>query len=115
MGRKHYHDYAIFDSEDISTDQESRVTSVKNLDKASVHVYWNGTAPIGVLEIEVRNGEKAPWYTLPIGSVINITGNSGYHQIVLNELPFSDIKLKYISTSGTGTMDAKIAMKTVGA
>lgn len=92
----------------------SSVVNVINMDKASIAVSWSGTVPVGTLSVEARNGESASWYTLDFNVSMDVSGNTGAHQIVFNELPFTDIRLNYNRTSGTGTMDAIITMKVVG-
>ncbi len=99
---------------DISGSATSDITSVLNLDKASIAIDWSGTSPVGEIQVEARNGENEPWTVLDIAT-ISISGNSGNHRIIFLELPFTDIRLQYISTSGTGSMDAVITSKTVGA
>lgn len=106
--------YKMVDAGDASSNITSEIVNVQNMDKASVHVEWTGVSPVGVITVEARNGEKNPWYTLSFGSAINVSGNSGDHQIVFNELPFTDIRLQYVATSGTGTLDATVTLKQVG-
>lgn len=100
---------------DLSAPIISDVVNVANLDKASIHLAWSGTAPNGEIVLEARNGEEDGWYTLNMGASITITGNTGNHLLVLNELPFTDIRLQYGFNSGTGTMTARITSKVVGA
>jgi hypothetical protein len=106
--------YKMLDVADISVNVSSSATSVINLDKASIHLKWSGTA-VGEISVMARNGELDPWYELDFGQAINITSGPGEHQIVFNELPFTDIRLDYASTSGAGTLDATISAKVVGA
>ena len=116
MGRKNVvKSYKMFDQEDISTSATSSITSVINQDKASISVSWSGTSPVGTLTVEARNGKDESFYTLEFGAPIPISGNTGDHQLILSEMPFTDIRIQYTSTSGTGTMDAIITSKTVGA
>lgn len=93
----------------------SEVVSTKNLDKASIHVSWTGSSPVGTLTVQARNGENDSYRTLDFGSAISVSGNSGEHELIFTELPFSDIKMTYTRTSGTGTMSAYIHSKVVGA
>lgn len=120
MARKHVtKPIAVFNDTDISINQTSTTVNVENLDKGSVLMEWTGTAPVGVVTVEARNRRddetQSEWETLNFGSNIDITGNSGSHQIIFNELPFTEIRLQYTSTSGTGTMNAVTLFKTVGA
>jgi hypothetical protein len=107
--------YKMLDAADISANASSPETSVINTDKASIHVVWSGSSPVGTLVVQAKNGEFDSWYTLDFGSAISISGSSGEHSIVLNETPFERIKLVYTATSGTGTLNAVITMKTTGA
>ena len=114
MGRKNFKSYPMLDDASMATTQQSVATNVQLLDKASIHVSWTGTAPVGVLTVQARNGENDTWYDLDFGVAMNVTGNSGDHQIIFNELPFYEIQLVYTATSGTGSIDAVILMKQVG-
>lgn len=116
MGRKNVvKSYKMIDAGDLSGNITSNTTNVINLDKASIHLVWSGSSPVGVITVEARNGDNDSWYELDFGSAINISGNSGDHQIVFNELPFTSIRVKYAVTSGTGSIDATITAKVVGA
>ena len=116
MGRKGVvKSYKMFDAEDISISATSKESNVINLDKASVIFSWTGTAPSGVITCEARNGEKEDWYELDCGGTMTVSGASGTHQLVFNELPFTDIRFQYTASSGTGTLDAVITAKVVGA
>lgn len=117
MGRKNVvKSYPMFNNTDISINQTSPIVNVINLDKASIHVEWTGTTPIGVMTVEARNGKDDTWYDLDFsGQTIDITGNTGDHQILMTELPFTDIRLQYVVTSGTGSLEARISAKVTGA
>lgn len=112
--------FPMIQSGDLSANITSEIVSVKNLDNASIIVTWTGATPIGVLTVEARNNGKGgatpePWYTLDMGAAITISGNSGNHQLIFNLLPFTDLRLIYTATSGTGTLDAVITSKVSGA
>lgn len=102
------------DGADLGAAAVSSVVNVQNQDNGSIHISWDGTSPIGEVIVEARNGEADPWYTLDFGSTIDITGNTGNHQIVFEAFPFTDIRLQYGRTSGTGEMHARITMKQTG-
>lgn len=93
---------------------ESSTVNVQNLDSAGIHVSWTGSSPVGVITVQARNGSDDSWYDLDFGSTISVSGNTGNHQIVFNSLPFTDIKMTYTRTSGTGTIHAKITAKQLG-
>lgn len=107
--------YKMIDAGDLSGNITSSQTSVINMDKASIVLAWSGTSPIGAVELQARNGEDDAFRALDLGAVVSISGDSGNHRILLNELPFTDIRLVYTATSGTGSVDAIITAKTQGA
>jgi hypothetical protein len=116
MGRKSVlKSFKMIDAGDMSTSLPSQSTNVINLDKASIHLVWTGTSPVGVITVEAQNGENDSWYDLDFGSTINISGNSGDHQIVFSELSFTTIRINYTRTSGTGSLTATISAKVTGA
>lgn len=100
---------------DMSANITSEIVNVQNLDQGSILVEWSGTTPVGTLTVEARNGESQSWYELDFNATMSVSGNTGSHQIVFNSMPFTDIRLKYAFSSGTGTLDAVITAKTVGA
>lgn len=114
MARKNVFTFAMFDGADLSGDLISPITNTINMDKASIHVSWNGTAPVGEFSIEARNSATDSWYSLDFGNPIAVATDSGNHQLLLNELPFYEIRLNYYATSGTGTVDAVLVAKQVG-
>lgn len=109
----------MFEDGDLSTDITSNVTNVRNLDKASIRVEWTGT-PVGELKVQALQEKEnqpiaeADWFDLDLGSTITIDNTDTEHQIIFNELPFERIRLQYVSTSGTGVINAKISAKQVG-
>jgi hypothetical protein len=107
--------FLMLDQADLSTNQQSIEVNTLNLDKASIYVDWTGTAPVGTLVVEAKNSESGDWFPLDFGSAIAVSGASGQHTILLNELPFYAIRLAYTTTSGSGAIDALIVAKTVGA
>lgn len=116
MGRKNViKSFKMVDSADLSGNFTSETVNTINLDKASIHLSWSGTSPVGTVSVEARNGENDSWYELDMGSAISISGNSGDHQLNFLELPFTEIRLQYTSTSGTGSIDGYISAKVVGA
>lgn len=106
--------YKMFDATSISSTVTSSEVNVINLDKASIYINWAGTAPAGVLTVEARNDEKDTWFTLDFGSPIPISGASGDHVLVFNELPHNTIRLVYTRTSGSGNITATLVAKQVG-
>ncbi len=113
----------LFDADTINTDVTSDALNVENLDKGSINVAWSaGTSPVGTLTVEASNStdneilhSSGTWMELDFGVTIDVTGNSGDHQIVFESMPFRFIRLKFNSTSGTATSTATFHANTVGA
>jgi len=114
VARKNVLSYAMLLDADAAVSVTSPITNVLNLDKASIHLSWVGTAIDAIVVVQVRNSAKDEWYNLDFGSTIEISGNSGDHQLIFNEMPFVDMRLYYEAYSGTGTFDAILTAKQVG-
>jgi hypothetical protein len=117
MGRRNLvHSYKMLDAITLTSTQTSATTNVEQMDNATIHIRWTGTAPVGTITVQARNGKDDPWFDLSFGTAaIDITGASGDHQILFKEMPFTDITVKYNFVSGTGTLTATLTMRTIGA
>jgi len=122
MGRKNVvKSYKMWSAGDISGSITSSETNVLNLDTASIHITWSGTSPAGTITVEASNQDPDKssvtqvWHELDLGSAVSVSGNSGEHLIIFNEMPFNTIRLQYARSSGTGSLEATISAKTTGA
>lgn len=107
--------YKMLDSVDMSASQESNPTNVEGIDQSSIQVVWSGTSPVGEMKVFARNGKANAFYELDFDETLVVSGNSDSMFILINCAPFTDIKLQYVRTSGTGTMSATINGKSIGA
>jgi len=114
--------YKIFDNADMSANinQGLPYTTIDKIDRISIDLDWTGTAPVGELIVEVsylipRTTDYTPWRPLDFGSTIDITGNTGNHQIVIQDPPFQKIRISYVATSGTGNLTAVFYAMSKGA
>lgn len=114
--------FQLLTDQDMTSDFTSAETSVKNLDQASVRVSWTtGSSPVGELRFQAlqeKDGvpvSDADWFDIDFDATINIDSTETEHQILFEVLPFDKIRMRYIATSGTGVMNAKITAKTIGA
>lgn len=131
MSRKHViHQYNMFEGQTInmSGNLTSNISNVEQLDKCSIHLTWTA-GPVGEFIIEARNGgNPAPntalpkskyndsWYVLPTSSLGTITGTDSELLILLNELPFTDVRIRYVASSGAAAdLKALLTAKVVGA
>lgn len=107
--------YTLKQFSSLAANATSESFNVQNLDNLSIHLEFTGT-PTGTVTVEARNGSDDDWYTLTLGGgAIAMVGAAGDHQIFLTMLPFTDIRLQYAYTSGTGAITAAVTAKTVGA
>lgn len=120
MSRKHVvSKFDMMNGLSASSNQTSVKTNVEQLDSASIHIKFS--APnTGVFVVQARNGvypeheSELNWYELPFGAPLAVTAESEV-QIVLKEMPFSEIRVKWLPTAGAGTMNAYLSMKVYGA
>jgi hypothetical protein len=95
--------YQIINAGDMSGDITSASTNTQYLDNVGLIAEWTGTSPVGTITVEVQNGDSA-WSELNFGTTIAVSGNTGNHNININELPFEKYRVKYNFTSGVGTL-----------
>lgn len=123
MSRKnHIKHYKMLDAVDITTNQTSDKTNVEPVDQGTININWSGTSPVGVLTVEACNCSDieitqgtAVWITLDFGVPINITGNTGDHQIIFDSMPFRYMRLVYSATSGAAALTAQFQANSTGA
>lgn len=130
MSRKHVvNDYEMFTATKYQTgqanpsvpataSQTSGITNVLNLDNATIHVLFSAPNS-GTLIVEARNisplqGDVSGFYPLNFGAPLTITSETNV-QIILNSMAFTDLRIKWVPSSGSGTVSAFLNMKTVGA
>ena len=116
MSRKNVISLDLFKdaSASMAGDLTSKEVFVRELDKASIHCKWVA-GPVGEFQVQAQNNDSDSWFTLVSGAAWAIGGSDSEAQIILNELPFTKIRLKYVRTSGTGTLAAFLTSKSTGA
>lgn len=92
----------------------STATDVTYQDNIGILASWSGTSPVGQLFIEVFDPLQGLWTALDFGAQILVSGNSGSHEITINQLPFAKLRARYAGTSGTGALFATLTAKQVG-
>lgn len=105
--------YSIVSAGDMSADVTSPETSVKNLDQITYEIVWSGTSPVG--EIQVQTLVKDVWQAIALPT-ISVSGGTGNHLITINSAShFHKLRVKYIRTSGTGSLTINIIGAVLGA
>jgi hypothetical protein len=114
--------YKVIDSGSMAGNITSSTTNVTNLDSITYIPQWSGTTPVGELFVDVRHnvgispdGFNSDWVELDFGESIAVSGNTGAHTITVETKAFSEIRLRYVRSSGTGTMQATISGEVGGA
>lgn len=114
--------FKAFDSVDISSTKTSAKSDVSGMDEGIYLVNWSGTTPIGVLTVEASNSSANDfragtevWNSLDFGTAMNVTGNTGNHEINFTSMSFKWIRIIYTTTSGIGTMSAHFNATSIGA
>ena len=113
--------HKMIDNLSIAVNQTSSITIVDGIDEAIIIVTWTGSSPVGVITIEASNS-KADEFTkgtevyevLDFASAINVSGNSGSHQINFTALPFRAMRFVYTASSGTGNLTAHVNGASIG-
>lgn len=107
--RKHQ----VVSSGDMSADVTSDTTNIEHLDNIAYQLVWTGT-PTGTFAVE-GTVDGSTWAALDLSDPILASGSADDALIVLSDLSFVSIRVKYTRTSGTGTLNVFISGKTSGA
>jgi hypothetical protein len=115
LARKAILSTKMFDAESVSANTESKAIHVELTDLASINLTWSASSLVATAEVQAKNGKDEDWRALDMGGAISISGASGSHELVFNELPFTELRLALDVSSGSGTVDAAITTKSKGA
>ena len=86
----------------------SSALDIREAHHVAVQAVWTGSSPVGTLS--VQGSIDGSTYT-EVQSASAVSGNSGSLLINLSNVAYSNLKLVYTKTSGTGTINAKVALK----
>ncbi len=113
--------YPVIINGDMTTTLISIVTIASNYAKVSYDISWSGTAPTGVVTVQVSNtytqdaaGKPANpgnWTTLQLSNPTNISGNTGNGFIDIDATAGHAVRLVYTPTSGSGSLNVTVAGK----
>lgn len=113
MSRKVSHSYTVFEAVDATTTQTSASTNVFGADKLSIHVKFSA-ANSGTFLVQARNSSKDSWFNVTFNTALTIAAETEA-LIVMNEVPFEEIRLSWTPSAGSGTMSAYGKIKSQGA
>lgn len=118
MARKNVvQSFTMIESQIASTDVTSESTSIINLDQLSIRFSWDSTleGEIVIEALQRKSNDVSPdWFELDFGNTILVDATDTNHQIVFQQMPFTDIRVKFVHSSGSGTIEAKLTGKQIG-
>jgi len=117
MARKHVHSFAFFDaSTPITLTTSSPSMIVGQMDYGSIAFSWANSDLIATVALEAKRGKDDDWTELDLGTAPVITGASGEHELVLTQMPFTELRVTVNVTGGTtGEIAAVLTAKSEGA
>lgn len=96
----------------MATEVISKVTTVNTQDNAAYQVVYTG-APDGTFLVEATiNGSS--WTPLVFATPITVSNSPSPFLINMNQLPYHQIRLRYVPTGGTGTLQVHTMAKRLG-
>lgn len=100
----------------VNSDYTGETINVSQTDDLSFHFQWRSSTLTATLFVQARNGTSGQddWRNLDFGSSITISGASGEHEILLSEMPFTNVRLFIDVASGSGQVGATFTSKSFG-
>ena len=105
----------------MSGNLTSKVTVIQKLSLISYAISWAGTSPVGLMVVEVSNdfaqasdgSVQVPgtWTALPLSSPPSVVNNSDNGFIDIDANAGYALRIRYVRTSGTGTINVIISAK----
>ena len=119
MGRKNYSKaFKVINGGDISGNLASIVSTVDLQDRVLYDVNWIGAAGVlGNFEIQISDDKNdiSSWVALDFSQPLQLTTDTGSHQILIKDLTCKYIRFVYTFTAGTGTIDVTYRATSQGA
>ena len=111
MGVKRVIDtYQLITDGDMSSDVTSDTTNILYTDRVSYQISYTGT-PTGSFSVQISNDETT-WENMTLSTAVSAAGSADNHFIDC-ETGAKYIRLKYTSSSGSGTLQVKLVAKSI--
>lgn len=105
----------LLNAGDLSGDLTSKPLIVEMESLVSFSITWSGSSPVGTLTVEVSDDyslnatggikNAGTWNTLPTSPAsLAVSGGAGHDFFNLANIAAYAIRVKYVHTSGTGTL-----------
>lgn len=111
-GRKAWNYFKPFSAVTMGSSQTSASFMVDLFDQGSINVTWTGTAAGSIVVDGSYDGTT--FYPLD-HDPFTITSGSGTQEIIFTQLAHRYIRMRWVRTSGTGTLTAEGRFKSIGA
>jgi hypothetical protein len=109
-GRRNTHSpFHFIVAGDLSADYTSPQTNILYLDNVAVQLIWTGT-PTGSFYVQVSL-DGSTWNNLILNPTPAAAGSADSVGLDINQLSFAYMRIKYVSGSGTGTLQGYISAK----
>lgn len=113
--------HKVITNGDMSGDITSSVSIIQSTSMISYDVSWTGTAPVGVMAVQVSNSysqnadgtvkDPGNWTDLVLSATPTVSGSPGNGFIDIDECAAYAMRIQYRRTSGTGTMQVVVSGK----
>lgn len=104
--------YAVLTAGDMSTSLTTLVTSVGATDNVAYQLVYTGS-PVGTFLVEASiNGTD--WSALTFSTAITTSSAPSGSLININQIPYRQLRLRYVPTSGTGSLTVWFEGKRLG-
>ncbi len=104
--------YQTITDQDMTTSVTSLVTDVGSVDNIGIQATFTGT-PDGEFFIE-GSVNNTTWVPLDFDTPILASGTGDDFIFSIRQFPYPKIRLRYVATSGSGTLNAWVFAKRLG-
>lgn len=113
MSRKNTLVYQSITNGDMSANITSPVTDVLTLDNVGIQLVWTGNA-VGSFFVDASN-DGAAFTAMDFGSPVPVAAGAASSLLInIAFLPYKKLRIRYVFTSGTGTLNAFLTAKQSG-
>lgn len=103
--------YTSLDNGDMSGNLTTASTDIRWLDNIVLYMSWTGT-PTGTFTVQV-SPDNTTWFNLNLTPPATAAGSGGTHRVALTQLPDPYIRAIYTASTGSGSLNVKIAGKMI--
>lgn len=108
-GKRVLNPFVSLENGDMSGNLESEVTNIATIDNVSIQLVWTGT-PTGSFYVD-GSADGANWTPLSLSPAPIASGAAGNWLIDMTQLSFLHIRVRYVASSGSGSLTVTIAGK----